>query len=141
MSRVGHHGGARVAVRAGFTEIPGTGDLWTTVDDLVRLHQALRSGAVVRPELAALLWTRHARVPGGDASGDGPVVVEAYGYGTFLGRVAGHPASVHPGDNPGYRSLLAHLPDLDVDLAVLTNDDGPGVETVVAELARRQHWG
>lgn len=58
----------------------------------------------------------------------------AYGYGTFLGRVLGHRARIHPGDNPGYQTLLAHLPDLDLDLAVLANEDTPSLHAALAEL-------
>ncbi len=131
---VGHHRGAPLVVDEAFTRIPGTGDLWTTVGDLVRLHQALRSDRVLRPDVAALLWVPHAQLVRTSPPDPGPVVTDAYGYGTFLGRVRGHRARLNPGDNPGYQSLLAHLPDTDVDLAVLTNDDDPGVDGALTRL-------
>lgn len=133
---VGHRHGRPVDVAPGFTRIPGTGDLWTTTSDLVRLNQALRAGVLLRPEVADRLWTPYAQVgPAPAADGPvGPVVVEAYGYGTFLGRVAGHRARINPGDNPGYQSLLAHLPGEDLDLAVLCNEDAPSVDAALARL-------
>ena len=131
---VGHRHGELVGVHEGFARLPGTGDLWTTVGDLVRLNQALRSGCVLRPDLASQLWTPHAQIPRTGAAGDGPMVVEAYGYGTFLGHLAGQPAHVNPGDNPGYQSLLAYLPERDVDLAVLANEDAPSVDAALREL-------
>jgi hypothetical protein len=62
------------------------------------------------------------------------VVNDAYGYGTFLGHVKGQPARSHPGDNPGYQSLLAYLPDNDLDLAVLSNEDTPSVSAALNSL-------
>lgn len=129
----GHRSGDLLAVPEGFTRIPGTGDVWTTVGDLTTLSQALRTGAVLREEVAAQLWAPHAAT--GRTGEDGPVVHHAYGYGTFLGQVGGRPARVHPGDNPGYQSLLAHLPDDDLDLVVLCNEDDPGVGAALQSLA------
>lgn len=128
----GHRDGAPLEPHPGFTDLPGTGDLWTTVDDLVALHQALRRGDVLSPASAARLWTPHATVPG--PAGPGPVVVRAYGYGTFLGEVRGRPARIHPGDNPGYQSLLAHLPEDDLDVAVLCDAEAPAVDLALARL-------
>lgn len=125
----GHQHGKLSAVPEGFTDIPGTGDLWTTVDDLATLNQALRSGTVLAADTAALLWTPHVSIHG---SGDtAPVVSGAYGYGTFLGQVKGHRARIHPGDNPGYQSLLAYLPDSDLDLVVLCNEGAPSVSAAL----------
>jgi hypothetical protein len=39
-----------------------------------------------------------------------------------------------PGDNPGYQSLLAYLPNRDFDLAVLGNEDAPGVSAALQHL-------
>ena len=62
--------------------------------------------------------------------------MDAYGYGTFLGRLEGREARINPGDNPGYQSLLAYLPDDDVDLAGLCNEDA-GLNGALADLAWR----
>jgi CubicO group peptidase (beta-lactamase class C family) len=129
---LGHRAGELVPLDEGFTHLPGTGDLWTTVDDLVTLNQALRTGLLLGPETAEQLWIPRAVT--GSAEQEGAVVVEAYGYGTFLGRVRGHPARIHPGDNPGYQSLLAYLPDVDVDVVVLGNDEAPGVDVALEGL-------
>ena len=129
---LGHRSGEVLAPVAGFTDLPGTGDLWTTVADLVTLNRALRTGVLLRPETAERLWTPAAQVPAG--VGGGPVVTEAYGLGTFLGRVKGRPARIHPGDNPGYQSLLAHLPDDDLDVVVLGNAEAPCVDDALRAL-------
>lgn len=130
---LGHHGGRLIEVQEGFTHIPGTGDLWTTTADLLRYIDALRTGKLLDPATASHLWTRHAELDPPDPA-DQPTSASAYGYGTFLGRVLGHDAWYVPGDNPGYQSLLAHLPDLGVDLAVLGNEEQPGVNAVLSAL-------
>jgi CubicO group peptidase (beta-lactamase class C family) len=132
---VGHHQGQPVQVQESFTQILGTGDLWTTTADLIRFSQALRSGALIGQLAAARLWTPHAELarPAADG-GEENSVAEAYGYGTFLGRVAGNQAWFVPGDNPGYQSLLAYLPDRNIDLVVLGNEDAPGVAAALRRL-------
>ena len=130
---IGHHRGQPLDVHPGFAYIPGTGDLWTTTDDLVRLNQAIRAGQVIEPEAAAQLWTPHVQIGGSDDGG--PIVMDAYGYGTFLGRLNGREARINPGDNPGYQSLLVYLHDNGVDLAVLCNEDAPSVNAALADLA------
>jgi CubicO group peptidase (beta-lactamase class C family) len=128
----GHRHGDLISVPEGFTELPGTGDVWTTVGDLIVLSQALRTGVVLGDTVAAQLWTPQVTV--GRSGAVGPVVNHAYGYGTFLGSVQGRPARIHPGDNPGYQSLLAYLPDADLDCVVLCNEDTPSVSAALNSL-------
>ena len=130
---VDHRRGQPVDVHAGFAQIPGSRDLWPTVGDLVRPNQASRGGHLLRPHVAGQLWTPHAQV-GPAPAPHGPVVVDAYGYGTFLVRVAGPAARTNPGDDPGYPSLLTHLPAVDVDLAVPRHEDAPSVDAALAQL-------
>lgn len=129
---LGHREGVVVSVHEGFTALPGSGDLWTTVGDLISLAQALREGSVVSADAARLLWTAHRVIP---ASGIGETVsIGAYGYGMFLGSLAGSPARLSPGDNPGYQSLLAYLPERDLDVVVLCNEDEPSVARALTAL-------
>ena len=131
----GHQHGHPIAVREGFTYLPGTGDMWTTTADLIRLNQALRSGQVIGTSTAEQLWTAHAEIAAAGADiGERPIVTEAYGYGTFLGRIAGQTARINPGDNPGYQSLLSYLPGRETDLAVLCNEDAPSVNAALHDL-------
>jgi hypothetical protein len=87
---------------------------------------------VLEDNVAAQLWTPHVTIK--RSGEDGPVVNDAYGYGTFLGHVKGQPARVHPGDIPGYQSLLAYLPDTDLDLVVVRNEDTPSVSAALTSL-------
>lgn len=130
---VGHHGGRSIPVDEGFSWIPGTGDLWTTTTDLLRYSYALRHGELIEPPTASQVWTSHVELDPPHPAGR-PTTAYAYGYGTFLGQINGHDGWYVPGDNPGYQSLLAYLPDLDVELAILGNEEAPGITAVLHEL-------
>ena len=65
---------------------------------------------------------------------DEDLTTTGYGYGMFTGTFAGHAAYYHPGDNPGYRSFSAWLPDQAASLVVLANDDGVRVTDLLKEL-------
>ncbi len=103
----------------------GTGDVWCTVYDLVRWGEAFRSGRVLRGSARISMFTSHAQVEQG----------LAYGYGWFLGPLLGHHARFHPGDNAGFQSFSAWLPDLDLLFVVLSNQERTSGEVMMQELA------
>jgi CubicO group peptidase (beta-lactamase class C family) len=131
---VGHDHGRPWPLHPNFADITGSGDLWTTTGDLVRLSQALRAGQLLTTLSATQLWTGHTAVPAANGTNPGPVVVTEYGYSTFLGRVRGQQARINPGDMPGYQTLLAYLPDQELDLAVLCNEEAPSLNAALTEL-------
>ncbi len=131
---VGHDHGRPWPLHPNFADITGSGDLWTTTGDLVRLGQVLRAGQLLATQSATQLWTGHTALPATSAANPEPVVVTGYGYGTFLGRVRGHQARINPGDMPGYQTLLAYLPDQELDLAVLCNEEAPSLNAALTEL-------
>jgi hypothetical protein len=45
-----------------------------------------------------------------------------YGYGWQIGAMDGRPAYFHTGDNSGFLAVNAWLPDDQITLAVLSND-------------------
>ncbi|SDE02083.1 serine hydrolase domain-containing protein [Auraticoccus monumenti] len=130
---LGRRDGREVVVDEGFSHLPGTGDLWTTTTDLLRYSSALRHGELLDASAASLLWTLHTELDAPDPD-EQPTAARSYGYGTFLGRVAGRGAWYVPGDNPGYQSLLAHLPGPDVTIAVLGSEQASGVGPVLMQL-------
>lgn len=125
----GYRAGERVDVSM-YTRLTGAGDMWSTVDDLARWTEAFAADRVVSAASRELMCAPH--VPRG--TGDGPVRHEAYGYGLFTGDIAGEAAFFHPGDNPGYRSLLAWLPARRTTVAVLTNDESAPFDDVVRQV-------
>jgi CubicO group peptidase (beta-lactamase class C family) len=121
----GQHEGAPLVTSSTPTSIPGTGDLWTTVQDLIRLSRALHAGHLLQLEHVSAMTSAQAAFPTTTTIADDRIVTSGYGYGTWIGTVQGEPAAIYPGDNVGYRSLLVHFLHHDDHIAILTNDDGP----------------
>ena len=115
-------------------EMPGTGDLCSTVGDLARFVTALHTGSLVgRHSLQAML-TAHAPLPDGEGTGDGWAKLDAYGYGQYIGTIAGHVAYLHTGDTPGYQSLVVWLPGPAASVVILSNDEATDMDAVLGQL-------
>jgi CubicO group peptidase (beta-lactamase class C family) len=110
----------------------GTGDMWSTVADLARYTAAVNTHA---PLLSAASRqaqvTAHAPIP---EPPERCIRAHSYGYGLFIGTIAGHTAYFHPGDNPGYMSFNAWLPDTDTTITVLSNDETTDIDQLVGRL-------
>jgi hypothetical protein len=52
----------------------------------------------------------------------------------FTGIFAGQPAFYHPGDNPGFQSFAAWIPDLAASIVLLANDESVSIEPLVTGL-------
>ncbi|MFD7499214.1 serine hydrolase domain-containing protein [Streptomyces sp. NPDC059832] len=125
----GYRTGRRVDL-VEFAALPGAADVWSTVGDLAAYTAAFNSGAVVTPASREKMITLRTAIT--DKWGSlGPVVADSYGYGYCLGTVAGRAAFFHPGDNPGYLSFLACLPELDVTVAILANEEDVSVSDIL----------
>ena len=48
---------------------------------------------------------------------------------------------MYPNSLPGYQTLLAYLPDQELDLAVLCNEEAPSVNAALTELQLRRTRG
>jgi beta-lactamase family protein len=78
----------------------GTGDVWYTVDDLIRWDNALAAGELLSRKRHGDMLTAH--VPVSPDRQDETWVADGYGYGWFVGTVTGRRVYFHPGNNPGY---------------------------------------
>ena len=114
--------------------MPGTGDIWTTADDATAFITALHSGELVSADSLRAMRTVHAALGDDDEEGEPRLVTTGYGYGTYTGNVAGHPAFYHTGDNPGYRSFACWIPDLAASIVILVNDDAASVAGLLRQL-------
>jgi CubicO group peptidase (beta-lactamase class C family) len=115
--------------------MPGTGDICSTVGDLARFTAAVHSGSLIRQQrFAQAMITPHVPVPDGQGTSDGWVTCDGYGYGQFIGHIAGHTAYFHPGDNPGYQSLAVWLPGQAACAVILTNDEAADTEALLRQL-------
>jgi CubicO group peptidase (beta-lactamase class C family) len=115
--------------------MPGTGDICSTVGDLARFTAAVHSGSLIRQQrFAQAMITPHVPLPDGQGTSDGWVTCDGYGYGQFIGHIAGHTAYFHPGDNPGYQSLAVWLPGQAACAVILTNDEAADTEALLRQL-------
>ncbi|WP_305782446.1 serine hydrolase domain-containing protein [Symbioplanes lichenis] len=110
----------------------GTGDIWSTTAELITWMDRLHEGAVIGEPWRTLMLTRRVAT-GGDDFGSG------YGYGVFTGTWHGEPWIQHSGDNAGYKSFAAILPESRRRVAVLTDSDalvGEHLQTLLERLLR-----
>jgi CubicO group peptidase (beta-lactamase class C family) len=115
--------------------MPGTGDICSTVGDLARFTAAVHSGSLLSERSRQAMITPHAPLPDGQGTSDGWLTCDGYGYAQYIGRVGGHAACLHPGDNPGYQSLAAWLPGQAACAVILSNDEAADTEALLRPLA------
>jgi D-alanyl-D-alanine carboxypeptidase len=109
------------------------GALLSTVDDLARWHAALIAGKVVDRKLLDAAW-KPFKLTSGEEAG--------YGYGWGLGSIAGEKVIQHGGGINGYTSHEMWMPEHDVHVTVLTNNEtGEPAPDFVAGLLALQAIG
>ncbi len=96
----------------------GAGDVWSTTEDLARWPRALASPTLLTAESRTMVFDPLAAIA---AEQDGLTDL-AYACGWYTGRLDGHRLIVHPGDMPGFTSLLAWAPEQDIVLVILAAD-------------------
>ena len=95
---------------------PGAaGALCSTVLDLLSWSSALRGGQVVSTASYGQMTTS-ATLSDGSSTG--------YGFGLGLGSLEGNPRVSHGGGINGFYTMLAHYPESDLDVVVLSNTTG-----------------
>ena len=117
----GHHAGEPVEAWD-LASVTGSGDMWSTAEDLVLYARALDDGALVSRDSLALMRMQHSTFVEPERSPDGRLELTGYGYGHYVGTFDGRPVALHTGDNPGYKSFLGWLP-AGVGIVALSNDD------------------
>jgi CubicO group peptidase (beta-lactamase class C family) len=117
----GHRAGTRVASTFELDTVGmGAGDVWSTVGDLARWDRAVASGRILSEPSRRAMLTVQAPI---DAP-DGVIRTEGYGYGCFIGRDSGGRRVIyHTGDNAGFVAVNVWLPDDDVRLVVVSNEE------------------
>jgi CubicO group peptidase (beta-lactamase class C family) len=94
------------------------GALYSTVEDLQRLDEALYRDKLLKAELRKKMFTS---------------VHSSYGYGWDLNKRFHRDCAGHNGGIPGFRSSMLRFPDEHLFVAVLTNAVGPVRAEEVAE--------
>lgn len=101
------------------------GALVSTLDDLFHFARALVAGRVIsRDSLRQMIAPAPASVSAG-----------GYGFGLFIWRVRGATMVGHTGQIPGFASVLAYVPDRDLTVVALGNDDNFDARTTGRRLA------
>lgn len=102
------------------------GGLFSTVDDLLTWSSALEEGRLVPLDLLSLAWSSRT-LPDGTVSG--------YGFGWKVCTLAGRPTREHGGFINGFLANAMRLPEEDLDVIVLVNNDADKPDA--GKLARR----
>jgi CubicO group peptidase (beta-lactamase class C family) len=101
------------------------GALVSTLDDLFHFARAMAAGRVVsRGTLHQMITPAPASTSAG-----------GYGFGVFLWRVRGTMMVGHTGQIPGFASVLGYVPDKDLTVIALGNDDNFDARTTGRRLA------
>jgi CubicO group peptidase (beta-lactamase class C family) len=121
----GYHAGEPVPSFDLATIGTGAGDIWCTAADLLRWDEAIAGGELLPARLREAMLAPHALT--GTAAGRKGWSFTGYGYGWQIGTVAGRRAYFHTGDNSGYLAVNVWLPDDQITLAVLANDQATDI--------------
>jgi D-alanyl-D-alanine carboxypeptidase len=95
---------------------------YTTAEDFARWGHALFTGQVLEPDSLSQMLTFHHP----EDYGNEPPIFSGYGLGVleWIPQILrGEQGYGHSGSIPGYRAFLAHLPDQELTIVVLSNSD------------------
>ena len=134
----GHVGGEAVKSFELDTTGMGAGDVWSTVGDVLRWDEALASPGFLSDQALRSMTLRHATLPTPDHLEEGSrIEADGYGYAWYLGRFGEHRVVAHPGDNAGFRALNLLLPDDNVKLVMLVDDEQSELASTAQELIQQ----
>lgn len=119
--------GYRHATYVSMSQAYAAGGLCSTVGDLLLWTDLLMGGRVVRRD-GIIAMTTPQRLKDGT-----PV---EYGYGLAVGSLDGHRRVSHVGGTLGFSSQMAHYPDDQLTVVVLTNTQDAPAAALEAEIAR-----
>jgi CubicO group peptidase (beta-lactamase class C family) len=108
----------------------GAGDIWSTATDLESWTRAIATGSLLAARSVKEMLSCQNPVKGVYALEAGT----CYGYGWFVGTLRGRSARYHMGDNPGFKAFNAWLPQDDIAVVVLSNEDTTNATAVALEL-------
>jgi CubicO group peptidase (beta-lactamase class C family) len=110
----------------------GAGDIWCTCSDLLRWDEAFDNDELLPASAREVMLTSYVN-PGVQSDRD-DWAFTGCGYGWMTGVIAGRRAYFHPGDNPGYLAVNIWLPDDQLTMVVLTNDEATDIGRAVSDL-------
>lgn len=111
----------------GMSQPGAAGALLSTGEDLVKWSMALAGGKVVSAESYTQMTTPLVLSNGRDTG---------YGFGLMIGDLLGKRAISHGGGINGFNSMLLHLPDVDLHVAVISNSERADSDEVAETIVR-----
>ena len=108
------------------SSVLGDGGIYSSLDDLRRWDEALRSGRLVSRETYREALTPHATVEEG---------VLWYGYGWYVEKFRGFPAHSHGGSTVGFRNHMLRIPERNLTVIALFNRADARPEEAARRLA------
>lgn len=100
------------------SEFNAAGALYSTVEDLFRWDEAIKSGHLVAAASLRDMFTPHIPCPSGGCALPTDI---GYGYGWFIADDAGHRLDYHWGRIDGFRTSNGFYPNDDVEVIFLSN--------------------
>jgi CubicO group peptidase (beta-lactamase class C family) len=98
-----------------YSHLYSAGGIVSTLDDLQHWFNALHAGKLLSAETLRKMWTPYLLADYASTH---------YGYGWWLSKCQGRPVVEHYGLLPGYVNYLLALPEDDILVILLSNDDG-----------------
>ena len=98
------------------------GGLYSTVDDLYRLDQALYTDQLVSQETRSEIFTPYI---------DAPELGAQYGYGWVIGKSKGHSMTGHEGSISGFHALLERYPEEAATIILLSNVESADLDRLL----------
>jgi CubicO group peptidase (beta-lactamase class C family) len=97
----------------------GAGDIWSTTADMARWDAALAAPGLLGERSLTAMFAPHAVTT--RSFPEIPII--HYGYGWLIATLAGHKVAYHTGGNAGYVSINVWVPDDDILIVILANED------------------
>jgi len=107
--------------QSAYSAVLGDGGVYSSIADLTTWHRVGFGRALISDRLFSAMMTP---------------ALERYGFGWRIDHFEGHTRYHHSGSTSGFRNFIAHFPDLDLTLMILTNRAGPDVLPIGEEILR-----
>ena len=114
-------GGTTETDQSAYSAVLGDGGVYSSIADLTTWHRAGFGRSLISDQLFKAMMTP---------------ALERYGFGWRVDQFEGQRRYHHSGSTSGFRNFIAHFPDLDLTLMLLTNRAGPDVLPIGEEILR-----
>ena len=107
--------------QSAYSAVLGDGGVYSSIADLTTWHRVGFGRALISGRLFKAMMTP---------------ALERYGFGWRIDQFEGQTRYHHSGSTSGFRNFIAHFPDIDLTLMLLTNRAGPDVLPIGEEILR-----